>query len=539
MRINDVTTDTSFAKEMLAELNPDGYTSLVERFVEACRTYASQPAFNCLGQDLTFAELEQKTRDFAAWLLSDGGLQAGDRLAVQLPNLIQYPVVAWGAIRAGVILVNTNPLYTERELVHQFNDSGAKKLVVLADLLPLVEKVIPQTGVEQVIVTNALDMIQPQPAPDSSIASLVSLPEVLAAGADKALPDVSLSMDSTLVLQYTGGTTGVAKGAVLTHANFFACAKQVERAADIWEEGKEIFIAPLPIYHVYGFNTYLMGMIFRGGMSVLIPNPRDLDAMMTAMKPYRFTGFAGINTLFVSMLNHPMIGDVDFSALKLTISGGSALMMDVAKKWEQKTGCRISEGYGLSETAATVSFNRPGFQQVGTIGEPIPCTQVKIVDAEGEEVSEGEEGELLARGPQIMRGYWNRPEATAEAIDEQGWFKTGDIAVRQPDGYLKIVDRKKDMIIVSGFNVYPNEIEDIASSHDGVLECAAVGVDDEKSGEAVKLFVVKANPDLTADNLRDHCRQQLTAYKVPKHIEFLEELPKSNVGKILRRELRT
>jgi len=527
-----------YARQMLDELNTDGYASLVELFTLACETYADRPAFNCLGQTMTFAELDKYTRDFAAYLLGDCGLVAGDRLAVQLPNLNQYPVVAWGAIRAGVILVNTNPLYTERELVHQFNDSGAKALVVLSDLLPVVEKILPQTGIEKVVVTHAMDMIQAQAAPESAISNLITLPEALNSGEQASFTPPTLTMQSILVLQYTGGTTGVAKGAVLTHGNFFSCSKQVEKSADIFENGNEIFIAPLPLYHVYGFNTYLMGMIFRGGQSVLIPNPRDLDGMIQTIKHFKFTGFAGINTLFVSMLNHPNINEVDFSALKFTVSGGAALVMDVASQWETLTGCRICEGYGLSESSATVSFNRPNFQQLGTIGEPTIGTQVKLVDDAGVEVPQGQEGELLARGPQMLQAYWNRPEATAEAIDEEGWFKTGDIAVQQEDGYLRIVDRKKDMIIVSGFNVYPNEIEDVAGGHPNILECAAVGVMDDKSGEAVKLFAVSNDPQLDSQTIRDYCRQHLTGYKVPKHVEFLEELPKSNVGKILRRELR-
>jgi len=533
------TANTRYCEQMLKELNAEGYTSLVEVFLQACQTYADKPAFNCLGQSLTFAELERHSRNFAAYLLSEGGLEPGDRLAIQLPNLNQYPIAAWGAIRAGVILVNTNPLYTERELVHQFNDSGAKAVVVLADFLPVLEKLVPQTGVERVIVTNVFDMFEAQPAPTSSLGEcMTSFPDSLAMGEGAQLPPVSLSMESILVLQYTGGTTGVAKGAVLTHGNFFACTKQGEMAADTFENGCEIFIAPLPLYHVYGFVTHLNGMIFRGGLSVLIPNPRDMDGMLNTIKEFPFTGFAGINTLFSGMLNHPAIDQVDFSHLKITVSGGTALVSDIAQGWQEKTGCRIREGYGLTESSGVLSISHPDIHPLGSIGEPTTGTQVKIVDDQGDELPDGQEGELIARGPQMLQGYWNRPEATAEAIDEHGWFKTGDVAIRQEGGSLRIVDRKKDMIIVSGFNVYPNEIEEVVGGHPQVLESAAVGVADDKSGEAVKLFVVATDTKLTEEALRDYCRQQLTAYKVPKQVTFMAELPKSNVGKILRRELR-
>lgn len=527
------------AKQVLNELNTEAYTCLVDVFLEACQKYADRPAFNCLGQSMTFAELEEYSRNFAAYLLGEGGLKPGDRLALQLPNLNQYPVAAWGAIRAGVIIVNTNPLYTERELIHQFNDSGAKALVVLADFLPLIEKVVPQTGIEHVIVSNVFDMLEAQPAPETSLAEcLMTFPEALKRGEKGDLPSVSMSMDSILVLQYTGGTTGVAKGAILTHGNFFACTKQVASTSDDFEDGNEIFIAPLPLYHVYGFVTYLNGMIFRGGLSVLIPNPRDMTGLINTIKEFPFTGFAGINTLFTGMLNHPDVSEVDFSHLKITASGGSALQAHVARAWEETTGCRISEGYGLSESSGVISIRQPDHHPQGSIGVPIPGTQVKIVDDQGHELPHGQEGELVARGPQMLQGYWSRPEASAEAIDDEGWFKTGDVAKMSQDGCLRIVDRKKDMIIVSGFNVYPNEIEDVVGGHPQVLESAAVGITDDKTGEAVKLFAVAKDSDLTQEALRDYCRQHLTAYKVPKHVQFMSELPKSNVGKILRRELR-
>ncbi len=533
------TAALSYAEQELARLNVNHYSSLIDMFEQACAEHAGQAAYSCMGQVLSFAEVESSSRAFAAWLLNAGGLVKGDRIAIQLPNLNQYPIVAWGALRAGLILVNTNPLYTEREQLHQLNDSGAKALVVLSDLLPVTEKVVPLTDVKIVIATNVFDMIEAQPRPDSSLPGLVSLPEVLAQGAAMELPGFTACMSDIAVLQYTGGTTGVAKGAILSHGNLFAGSQQ--SAAAIEEDENEpaaIVIAPMPLYHIYGFTMNIIGVFLSGGLSVLIPDPRDIDGLVNTMKQYRFTGLAGVNTLLSGLMRHPDFDQIDFSAVKGTIAGGAALVKEIADEWLERTGSRIFEGYGLSETAAALTCNNPTDYRLGTVGKPLIAMQVKVVDAQGKALPCGAEGELLVRGPQVLQGYWQRPEATAEVLDAEGWFRTGDIAVLEEDGFVRIVDRLKDMILVSGFNVYPNEVEDVVYSHPDVIECAAVGVPDPKTAEAVKLYVVTTNPELTEAQLRDFCRQQLTAYKVPKTVEFRPELPKSNVGKILRRELR-
>ncbi|MBT8115036.1 MAG: AMP-binding protein, partial [Arenicella sp.] len=490
-------------------------------------------------------EVEQYSRQFGAWLLSDGGLQKGDRVAVQLPNLLQYPIAAWGILRAGLILVNTNPLYTERELQHQLSDSGAKALVTLADFLPAVQNVVPDTPVRTLIVTNAADMISPQPAPETRLGddvNVVAFPQVLEQGEGKQLPTCNATMHDVAVLQYTGGTTGVAKGAMLTHGNIFTYTAQsdaVVRESTVSLDNPDILIAPLPIYHVFGLSLYLVGNFIRGGKAILIPNPSDLDGMMDIMVATPFTGFAAVNAMLVAMLQHPRFDDIDWSNNgRGTLTGGAALVPEVAREWVERTGTPIYEGYGLSETAASLTVNTEKDSQLGTVGKPLIGQQVKIVNSSGEEVGVGEEGELVVRGGQVMLGYWQRPEATEEAIDEQGFFHTGDVAVLQEDGFIKIVDRLKDMILVSGFNVYPNEIEAVVYEHPDIIEAAVVGKADSKSGEAVCLYAVSSNPQLSEDELRDFCRQNLTGYKIPRYVHFMDELPKSNVGKILRRELR-
>ena len=531
----------AFAKQQLDTLNDKGYSSLIEPFQEACEHYTDRRAFSCLGQEVDFAFINEKSGQFAAYLLGELGLQAGDRVAVQLPNLIQYPIVAWGILRAGLVLVNTNPLYTERELVHQFTDSGARALVALHELLPVLEKVVPQTGIDVVIATNVFDMMEAQPLPACSLPTLVSLPQALAAGAQLALPQPSLTMNDIAVLQYTGGTTGVAKGAVLTHGNLFASSRQSAAllAEAPGQDVDDVVVAPMPMYHVYGFTVNVIGTFLDGGLSVLIPDPRQPNSIIDAFKNYPVTSMAGVNTLFIALLQHPEFDSLDFSHVKGIIAGGAALAKEVADDWKRRTGTDIFEGYGLSETSATVSCNaHQGKRRLGTVGLPMIAQQIKVVNSEGDALPSGEEGELLVRGPQIMQGYWQRPEATDEAIDSEGWFRTGDIAVIHPDGFIQIVDRLKDMILVSGFNVYPNEIENVLYNHPDVLECAVVGVKDEKSGEAVKACVTSKNKSLSEAEIRDFCRQELTAYKVPKFVEFRDELPKSNVGKILRRELR-
>lgn len=534
-------------------IDPDQYGSLVDIFNGFVKRYANNPAFVCLGQTLTYAELDQKSAAFAAYLQNETSLQAGDRIAVQLPNILQYPIVVFGALRAGMIVVNTNPLYTEREMEHQFNDSGAKALVVLANMADKAEKVVPNTSIKHVITTQVGDMHGlvkrslinfvlknvKKEVPSFNIPGSVELRSCLAKGAGKAIKPSTAKGNDVAVLQYTGGTTGVAKGAMLTHRNLIANMLQCRGLFEmILDEGNERVIAPLPLYHIYAFTVHCMVMLETGNCSVLIPNPRDIPGFIKVLQKEKFTGFVGLNTLFVALCNQETFRAIDFSALKLTISGGMALTNAAAEQWKKVTGSDISEGYGMTETSPVVSFNPPGYIKIGTIGMPVSSTICKVVDEEGNEMPVGEPGELCVKGPQVMKGYWQRPEATAETIDADGWLKTGDMAVITDDGYMKIVDRKKDMIIVSGFNVYPNEVEDVIASHPDVIECAAIGIPDEKTSEQVKVFVVSNNKQLTAEEVRNWARERLTAYKVPRMVEFRDELPKTNVGKILRRELR-
>ncbi len=545
----DFTSDPrfNFARQQIEAINTENYSSVLDLFERACTEFSDRTAFTCLGQDITFAEIDKMSASFAAYLSGDGGLQPGDRVAIQLPNLIQYPIAAWGILRAGLVLVNTNPLYTERELRHQFQDSGAKAVVLLSDFVTAAEKVIPDTDIKLVIATHALDMMAPQPAPvhnlDKSI-ELLTLPTAISLGEGKdsggGLSTVRPSLNDLAVLQYTGGTTGVAKGAMLSHGNIISCVAQGRNhfAEHNNESEPRLLIAPLPIYHIFGFSLYLCGNFASGGRSVLIPNPRDLDGLLDVMGSFPFTEFAAVNTMLVGLMANEKFDAVDWSNLKWTIAGGAALVPDVAEEWERRTDSKLIEGYGLSETTANLTLNSPATRRIGSAGQAVGFQEIKLMDGSGAQVADGEEGELWVRGPQVMMGYWERPEATDQAIDAEGFFKTGDVVVRLDDGFYKIVDRIKDMILVSGFNVYPNEIEHVITSHPNVLECAVVGVVDDRTGEAVKAFVVRRNSDLTETALREFCRTDLTAYKVPKHIEFRDELPKSNVGKILRRELR-
>lgn len=535
------------------EVDLKKYKNMVDVFDQAVKKFADKPAFSAVGVTLTYRDLDTQSRNFAAWLQNKTDLKPGDRIAVQMPNITQYPVIVFGAMRAGLIVVNTNPLYTTREMEHQFNDSGAKALVVLANMADNAEKVLPHTGIEHVIVTEIADMHSPikrtlmnavvkhvkKMVPSYSLPNAHKLPAVLSAGAREKFTPVDINLDDLAVLQYTGGTTGVAKGAMLTHANLVANLTQVRpMMEDQVEEGKEVVIAPLPLYHIYSFTLNCGIMLEAGAHNVLIPNPRDIPGFVKEMQKQKFSAFIGLNTLFVALCNNEDFQDLDFSGLKLTASGGMALTSDTAKMWERVTGCEISEGYGMTETSPVVTFNPRSAIQIGTIGLPIPSTVVKTIDDDGNETPIGEPGELCVKGPQVMRGYWQRPEDTQKSFTEDGFLKTGDVALIQEDGYIRIVDRKKDMIIVSGFNVFPNEIEDVVTSHPKVVECAAVGIPDAKSGEAVKVYVVPTKEGVTANEIKEFCRERLTAYKVPKHFEFRDELPKSNVGKILRRELR-
>ncbi|WP_221794961.1 AMP-binding protein [Oceanobacter mangrovi] len=548
-----------YPKNYPGTIDADKYSSVIDLFDRFVKRFDQRPAFLCLDQQLTFGELDRLSGQFASYLQHDLQLQPGDRLAIQLPNILQYPVVIFGAMRAGLIVVNTNPLYTEREMEHQFNDSGVKALVVLANMASKAEKVVPRTGIKHVIVTEIGDMhpflkrhlinavlkyVKKQ-VPAYHIAGSISLRDALSKGAAQPYRKVELQNDDVAVLQYTGGTTGVAKGAMLTHRNLIANMLQCHGLfAMALKEGVETAVAPLPLYHIYAFTVHCMVLLETGNCSLLIPNPRDIPGFIKTLQNNRFTAFVGLNTLFVALCNNPDFRALDFSGLKLTISGGMALTSGAAKLWNEVTGTDIAEGYGMTETSPVVSFNPPGHIQLGTIGMPVASTVCKTVDADGNDLPIGEPGELCVKGPQVMKGYWKREAATDESFlpDASGqpareWLRTGDIAVIQDDGYMRIVDRKKDMIIVSGFNVYPNEVEDVIALHPAVTEVAAIGVPDLKSSEAVKVFVV-AKGDVNEADIRAWCKERLTAYKIPKHVEFRSELPKTNVGKILRRELR-
>ncbi|NMH64891.1 AMP-binding protein [Shewanella salipaludis] len=518
------------------------YPSLIDLIEQSCERYQDKPAYICQDKCSSFTEIETLSRHFAAYLQHRTELKPGDRIAIQLPNITQFVIAAYGAIRAGLVLVNTNPLYTERELIHQFNDSGAKALVVLSDLLPTLAKVINSTRLSLVISTHLQDLISPQIHPKTGLKN-VEFCRVLAEGAKLAYSRCHATQDSLAALQYTGGTTGLSKGAMLSHGNLIANALQCRsRLGDTLVEGEGIYVAPLPVYHIYAFLLNLVLFFERGACSLLIANPRDIGALIKTLAKYPFTGFAGLNTLFVALCHQQEFKALDFSHLKLTISGGTALTQTAASLWQQITGCTISEGYGLSETSPVVTLNAPGQEQLGTIGKPLLETRVKLLDEEGHEVAPGQAGELAVKGPQVMQGYWQQPEETAAVMTQDGFFKTGDIAMVTAAGLYKIVDRKKDMIIVSGFNVYPNEVEEVLSRHASVLECAVIGVEDEITGEAVKAFIVPAAPEFeaaaTEAQLLAHCREELAAYKIPKIIEFVPQLPKSTVGKILRRALR-
>ncbi|MBA1262762.1 long-chain-fatty-acid--CoA ligase FadD1 [Stutzerimonas stutzeri] len=537
-----------------SEINSGEYQNIQAVLKQSCERFADKPAFSNLGMTLTYGELYRLSGEFAAYLQQHTDLQPGDRIAVQLPNLLQYPVVVFGAMRAGLIVVNTNPLYTAREMEHQFNDSGAKALLCLANMAHLAESVLPKTGIRHVIITEVGDMLPTfkrllvnavikhvkKMVPPYSLPKAVKLNDALALGRGKVPREANPDNDDIAVLQYTGGTTGVAKGAMLTHRNIVANMLQCRALmGSNLNEGSEILIAPLPLYHIYAFTFHCMAMMLIGNHNILITNPRDLPSMVKDLSKYRFTGFVGLNTLFVALCNNQDFQKLDFSGLKITLSGGMALQLAAAERWKQVTGCAICEGYGLTETSPAASVNPIEHIQIGTIGIPVPSTRFKVISDDGQDLPLGEIGELCIKGPQVMKGYWQRQEATDEVLDADGWFKTGDIGLIQEDGYIRIVDRKKDMILVSGFNVYPNELEDVLATLPGVLQCAAIGVPDEKSGEAIKVFiVVKPGESLTREQVMQHMHDNLTGYKRPKAVEFRDSLPTTNVGKILRRELR-
>lgn len=554
---NNVPTEAFWRSKYSAAINADvqldTYKNLLEVFDSAVKRFGNKPAYSNMDVTLTYRELDQHSRIFAAYLQNATDLKPGDRIAIQLPNILQYPIALFGAIRAGLVVVNTNPLYTAREMKHQFNDSGAKALVILENFAKTAQNVLPETGVKHVIICRLGDMLPTlkrhlvntvvkrvkKMVPSYSIAQAVMFRDVLKIGEKQKFTEVpAASPDDLAVLQYTGGTTGVAKGAMLSHGNLVSNMLQTNALLTHFKPGEETIIAPLPLYHIFCFTVSCMAIIELGGHSVLITNPRDIPGFIKTLKKTRFSAFAGLNTLFVALMKDEDFKSVDWSGLKLTISGGMALQKSVAQQWQSMTGCEICEGFGMTETSPVVSVNPPDAIKIGTIGLPVPGTLLKVMSEEGEAQPLNTPGELWVKGPQVMKGYWQKPDASEETMTADGWLKTGDIAVIGDEGYVKIVDRKKDMILVSGFNVYPNEIEDVVASHPKVLECAAVGVHCEKSGEQVKLFVVKRDESLTSEEVISYSKQHLTGYKVPKLVEFRADLPKTNVGKILRRALR-
>ncbi|WP_371233915.1 long-chain-fatty-acid--CoA ligase FadD2 [Pseudomonas sp. QE6] len=544
-----------------SDIDLAAYKSVVEVFERSCKKFADRPAFSNLGVTLTYAELDRLSAAFGAYLQKNTDLKPGDRIAVQMPNILQYPIAVFGALRAGLIVVNTNPLYTAREMRHQFKDSGARALVYVNLFGKLVQEVLPDTGIEYLIEARMGDMLPAlkgfvvntvvkhvkKMVPEYNLPQAVSFKDALRQGRGHGLQPVKVGLEDIAVLQYTGGTTGVAKGAMLTHGNLVANMQQVHACLQqhgpdgkpLMQVGNEVMIAPLPLYHIYAFTANCMCMMVNGNHNVLITNPRDIPGFIKELKQWRFSALLGLNTLFVALMDRPEFKELDFSNLKVTNSGGTALVTATAERWKAMTGCSVVEGYGLTETSPVVTTNPYGDKaRLGTVGIPVAGTALKVIDDEGRDLGLGERGELCVKGPQVMKGYWQRPEATAEVLDAEGWLRTGDIAVIDPDGFVRIVDRKKDLIIVSGFNVYPNEIEDVVMAHPKVANCAAVGVPDEKSGEAVKLFVVPREGGVTVEELKAYCKENFTGYKVPKHIVIKDALPMTPVGKILRRELR-
>jgi long-chain acyl-CoA synthetase len=535
-----------------ADIDPDRYSSIVDIFEQSIETYSANVSYINMGKSITFAELDGLSRDFAAYL-QNSGLKKGDSVAIMMPNLIQYPVALFGILRAGMTVVNVNPLYTPRELQHQLTDSNSKAIVVVENIACTLSEVIKNTAIETVLLTSLGDMLSPlkkvftnfavkhvkKMIPAFDLPNTVRFLAALKQGSKQSYQRPEITGDDLAFLQYTGGTTGVSKGAMLTHRNIVANLEQTSNILkDVIEPGKELVVTALPLYHIFALQGNCLTYMKFGSPNLLITNPRDMPGFVAEMAKYPFTVITGVNTLFNGLLNTPGFADLDFSGLKFALGGGAAVQRPVAERWQELTGLVLLEGYGLTECCPTVTVNPPQLGAYkGSIGMPVPSTDIKLVDDDGNEVAMGEAGEMLVKGPQVMKGYLNRPEATDEMIVD-GWLSTGDIATCDDDGYFYIVDRKKDMILVSGFNVFPNEIEEVAAMHEDVLEAAAIGVPHEVSGEIVKLVVVRKNKDLSDKDLILHCRKHLTGYKIPKIVEFIEELPKSNVGKILRRELR-
>lgn len=537
-----------------AEIDVEEYDSLVDMFETSVSRFADQPAFVNMGATLTYRKLEERSRAFAAYLQNELKLEKGDRVAIMMPNLLQYPIVLFGVLRAGMVVVNVNPLYTPRELKHQLNDSGAKAIVVVSNFAHTLEKVVEQTQVESVILTGLGDLLS---APKRTLVNFVvkyikkmvpkfdlphamSLRKSLSKGRRLQYVKPKLNKDDLAFLQYTGGTTGVSKGAMLTHGNVVSNLLQANAAySPMLDDGKEFVVTALPLYHIFALTVNCLLFMHKGANNLLITNPRDLPAFIAELKKHPYTAITGVNTLFNALVNSEEFRKLDFSNLKLSIGGGMAVQRAVADKWQNITKTKLLEGYGLTEASPLVTccpYNLAGYN--GAIGFPVAMTDIQVRDDDGKVLAQGETGELFAKGPQIMLGYWQRPEETATVIDKNGYLATGDIGYMDEQGYFYVVDRKKDMILVSGFNVFPNEVEEVVAMHSAVVEVAAVGVPNDLSGETVKVFVVVNDKSLSERDIIDHCRLHLTGYKVPKLVEFRDELPKTNVGKILRRELR-
>ena len=545
---------SSYPKNIPATINVDEFPSIVAVLKNACDKYSENPAFSNFGKTISYADVDRLSTQFANYLLHDLKLKKGDRVALMMPNILQYPIAIFGVLRAGLTVVNTNPMYTARELKHQLVDSGAKVIVVMEMFAHTVAEVIKETPIQQVVTTGIGDMLGfpkgplinfvfkhiKKAIPDYSLPGAIKFNDALSAGTKHKLPSIDIRSTDIAFLQYTGGTTGVAKGAMLTHRNLVANMQQ----ASAWIgtnviPGKEIIITALPLYHIFALTSNCLVFMKFGGLNYLITNPRDMPGFVAELKKIRFTAITGVNTLFNGLLNTKGFDEIDFSSMHLSLGGGMAVQRAVAERWKKVTGVTLVEAYGLTETSPAACMNPLDMAEFnGAIGLPISSTDACLMDDDGKLVPLGEAGELCIRGPQVMDGYWQRPEETEKVIDAEGWLHTGDIAKMDAKGYFFIVDRKKDMILVSGFNVYPNEIEDVIATMPQVLEVAAVGVPDEKSGEAVKVVIVKKDQSLTAEQVKAFCKENLTGYKLPRLVEFRTELPKTNVGKILRRELR-
>jgi long-chain acyl-CoA synthetase len=534
----------SYGERIPADIDPGTHASVLEMLESAMRRFAEKPAFRCFGQTLTYADTDRLSRKFAAYLQNKLGVKKGDRIAVMLPNIPAFPIAMLGIVRAGAVQVNVNPLYTPRELEHQLNDAGAEIIVIFSGVSATLAEIAGKTRIKQVISVGLGDgtpAALPSPPVDARLTDAAAFTDALAEGADPSFTPVALSGDDLLFLQYTGGTTGVSKGAALSHRNLVANTEQFKAfMPDALHPGEEVVVTALPLYHIFALMVNFISFYSLGAENWLVPNPRDMASFVDILRKARCTVFTGVNTLFGGLLLHPGIKEVDFSRLRVTIGGGAAVLPSTSEKWRTLTGKDILEGYGLSETSPVLTLNpMTGAGFSATVGLPLPSTDIKLLDGDDNEAALGEPGEVCAKGPQVMRGYWQKPEANAAAFTADGYFRTGDIGVFDANGFLTIVDRKKDMIIVSGFNVFPNEVEAVAAACAGVAECACVGRTDEKTGEAVRLFVAKApGATVTEADVIAHCRRELTAYKVPKEVRFLDALPKSNVGKILRKDLR-